>query len=130
MVARILVVEDDAGNLELMVYLLTAFGYTVLSAKDGEEGLAAALSERPDLIVCDILLPKLDGREVIRRLKADPSTRAIPGVAVTALAMPGDRERLLEAGFDGYLSKPITPETFVEQIEAFLPPTLRRPAPA
>src|SRR6185312_3054567 len=105
-------------------------GYTVSSAKDGEEGLATAMRERPDLIICDILLPKLDGREVIRQLRADQRAREIPAVAVTALAMPGDRERLLEAGFDGYLSKPITPESFVGQIEAFLPPTLRRPAPA
>jgi CheY-like chemotaxis protein len=118
--ARILVVEDNPDNLELMVYLLTAFGHTVLSARDGEEGLEAVFRERPDVVVCDVQLPKLDGYEIVRRLKAHPECRAIPIIAVTAFAMVGDRDRLLEAGFDGYLAKPITPETFVQQIESFL----------
>ncbi len=127
MPARILVIEDNAANLDLMVYLLRAFGHPVLSARDGEEGLATAGREKPDLIVCDIQLPKMDGYEVVRRLKADPACRSIPVVAVTALAMVGDRDRVLDAGFEGYLAKPITPETFVQQIEGFLSSTRSYP---
>jgi len=119
--ARILIIEDNPTNMELMVYLLRAFGYTPLSASDGEAGVAAARSERPDLIICDVHLPKLDGYGVIAALKADPELQHTPALAVTALAMVGDRERLLSAGFDGYIGKPIEPDTFVEQIEAFLP---------
>jgi len=119
---RVLVVEDNTANLDLMVYLLVAFGYVALSARDGQEGLATAMRERPDLIVCDVQLPVIDGYEVVRRLKADPNCRSIPTVAVTALAMVGDRDRILKAGFDGYLAKPIDPETFVGQLKAFLNP--------
>lgn len=117
---RILVVEDNEPSLNLMVYLLEAFGHKPLPIDNGEEGLKTALREKPDLILCDIHLPGIDGYEVVRRLKAEPNCRSIPTVAVTALAMVGDRDRVLEAGFDGYLSKPIDPETFVEQVEAFL----------
>jgi diguanylate cyclase (GGDEF)-like protein/PAS domain S-box-containing protein len=118
--ARILIIEDNATNMELMVYLLRAFGYTPLSASDGEAGVEAAKRERPDLIICDVHLPKLDGYGVVAALKADPATSDIPALAVTALAMVGDRERLLEAGFDSYIGKPIEPDTFVKQIESFL----------
>jgi CheY-like chemotaxis protein len=118
--SRILIIEDNAANLELMEYLLCAFGHTTLSALDGQSGLTRAVEERPDLIICDILLPYLDGYEVAHRLKTNPVCRAIPAVAVTSLAMVGDRDRVLEAGFDGYITKPIEPETFVPQIESFL----------
>jgi two-component system cell cycle response regulator len=120
MPAKILVIEDNAANLDLMVYLLGAFGHATYAAHDGEEGLAKAASEKPDLIVCDVQLPKLDGYGVVRHLKADPAFRGIPVIAVTALAMVGDRDRVLKAGFDGYLAKPIDPETFVQQIERYL----------
>ncbi|SEN99626.1 PAS domain S-box-containing protein/diguanylate cyclase (GGDEF) domain-containing protein [Duganella sp. CF517] len=120
MSARILIIEDNATNMELMVYLLRAFGYTPLSAVDGEAGVAAALRELPDLIICDVHLPKLDGYGVVAALKGDATVRHIPTLAVTALAMVGDRERLLAAGFDGYIGKPIEPDTFVAQIESFL----------
>jgi diguanylate cyclase (GGDEF)-like protein/PAS domain S-box-containing protein len=118
--ARILIIEDNATNMELMVYLLRAFGYTPLSASDGEAGVAAARREQPDLIICDVHLPKLDGYGVVAALKGDPAVRHIPALAVTALAMVGDREKLLEAGFDGYIGKPIEPDSFVTQIESFL----------
>ncbi|RZA15831.1 MAG: response regulator, partial [Proteobacteria bacterium] len=118
MSARILIIEDNATNMELMVYLLRAFGYTPLSASDGDAGVEAARREQPDLIICDVHLPKLDGYGVVAALKADPATRDIPALAVTALAMVGDRERLLEAGFDSYIGKPIEPDTFVKQIES------------
>ena len=117
---RILVVEDNAANLDLMVYLLDAFGYIAIPARDGQEALRVTAREKPDLILCDVHLPKMDGYEVVRRLKSDPESRSIPTVAVTALAMVGDRDRVLRAGFDGYLSKPIDPETFVQQIDGFV----------
>jgi two-component system cell cycle response regulator len=120
MPARILVVEDNSANLELMVYLLQAHGHTVLTAVTGEAGLEAALRERPELIVCDVQLPGLSGYEIAGQLKGDPDMSRTPLVAVTAYAMVGDRDKVLAAGFDGYLAKPIDPEQFVAQVEAFL----------
>lgn len=120
MSARILIIEDNPTNMELMVYLLAAFGHIPSAAYDGEEGLAAARAGRPDLILCDVHLPKYDGYAVVRSLRNDPVLHAIPAIAVTALAMAGDRERLLNAGFDGYISKPIDPQTFVGEVEKFL----------
>jgi two-component system cell cycle response regulator len=118
--ARILVIEDNLANLELMTYLLSAFGHTVLAAGDGEQGIDSAVRERPDLVLCDVLLPGLDGYAVARALRADPATASIPVVAVSALAMEGDREKGLAAGFSGYISKPIDPETFVAEADTFL----------
>ena len=120
--ARILIIEDNPANLELMTYLLSTFGHTVLAAEDGSRGLEVARREHPDLIISDVQLPALDGYEVARWLKSDPDLRRTPLVAVTALAMVGDRDRVLAAGFDGYLAKPIDPETFVRQMEVFLRP--------
>jgi CheY-like chemotaxis protein len=120
MLARILVIEDNQTNLDLMLYLLRAFGYTPLAARDGEEALEIARREVPDLIICDVQLPKLDGYDVAKSLKREPVLDAIPLVAVTAFAMVGDRDRMLQAGFDGYIAKPIDPETFVRQVEVFL----------
>jgi diguanylate cyclase (GGDEF)-like protein/PAS domain S-box-containing protein len=119
--ARILIIEDNSTNMELMVYLLKAFGYTPLMAYDGISGVETARETNPDLIICDVHLPKLDGYGVVAKLKQDPALAAIPVLAVTALAMVGDREKLLDAGFDGYIGKPIEPDTFVAQLEAFLP---------
>ena len=118
--ARVLVIEDNRTNLELMSYLLTAFGHEVLTAADGEEGLEVARRCLPELIICDVQLPKLDGFGVAAQLKSHPALKTIPLLAVTALAMVGDRDKLLAAGFDGYLSKPIDPETFVPAAVAFL----------
>lgn len=119
--ARILVIEDNPDNLELMSYLLRAFGHEVMAARDGTEGLAAARRDRPELVISDIHLPGLDGYEVARQLKADPHLGAVPRLAVTALAMVGDREKVLAAGFDGYLSKPIDPHEFMLRVESCLP---------
>jgi len=126
--ARILIIEDNPTNMELMVYLLTAFGYTPLMASDGLSGVDTARQTRPDLIICDIHLPKLDGYGVVAALKGDPALAHVPVLAVTALAMVGDRERLLDAGFDGYIGKPIEPDTFVAEIETFLPAPAAEPA--
>lgn len=120
MSARILIVEDDPVSLELFTCLLRLAGHHAIRTSDGEAGLRAARYERPNLIVCDVSLPGIDGREVARQLKLDAVTRAIPLVAVTAHAMGGDRDSLLAAGFDGYITKPIDPRTFVGQLEWFL----------
>ena len=125
MPARVLIIEDHPANLELMSYLLRAFGHTVLAAPAGEEGLKLARRDRPDLIVCDIQLPGIDGHGVARRLRSDSGWRQVPLLAVTALAMVGDREKILAAGFDGYVAKPIEPQSFVSEVERFLPRELR-----
>lgn len=119
--ARFLVIEDNAESRELMSYLLAAYGHEVATAADGEAGLTALEAGRFDLIVCDVHLPKIDGLELIEAMKGRPSLSATPAVAVTALAMTGDRDRVLAAGFDGYVAKPIDPQSFVGELEAFLP---------
>lgn len=122
MAARILIIEDNPASLDLIRYLLQAYGYTPLTACDGEEGLETARRERPDLILCDVQLPKKSGYEVALQVKDHPTLRKTPLVAVTALAMVGDRDRVLAAGFDGYITKPIAPESFIGQVENYLPP--------
>ena len=118
--ARILVIEDNPENLELMRFLLQAFRHEALIAHNGEEGLSVAERERPDLILCDIHMPTLDGYGVLARLRRDALLRGIPCVAVTALAMLGDQSKILDAGFDGYISKPIDPEKFVAEVDTYL----------
>jgi CheY-like chemotaxis protein len=133
MSAKILIIEDDNDSRELVTYLLATWGHATMSAINGERGLQIAAAEHPDLIICDLQMPVVDGYAVIRRLREDAATRATPTIAVTAFSMTGDRESALAAGFNGYLSKPIDPETFVEEIEQFLTPNLRggrRPAPS
>lgn len=125
MAARILVVEDNPANLELVRYLLQHAGHTVISAADGTEGLATAQRERPDLVISDLQMPHMDGYELLTRLRAEPSLQETPVIAVTAFSMSGDRNKVMLAGFDGYLSKPIVPETFVAQVESWLPEALR-----
>jgi len=127
--ARVLVIEDNADNLELMTCLLGAFGHVPFTAADGERGIVEAKRVLPDIILCDVHLPGADGYAVARELKADPALRHTPLVAVTALAMVGDREKGLAAGFDGYLSKPIDPQLFVSMVDRFLPEELRGHAP-
>ena len=125
--ARVLVVEDNSASLDLMVYLLKAFGHTPLSASDGLEGIEVARREVPDLILCDIQLPGADGVEVCRQLKQNLDLQNIPLVAITAYAMVGDREKMLSAGFDGYLSKPINPQTFIADMAPYLRTTKVEP---
>lgn len=118
---RVLVIEDNPASLDLMVYLLKAFGHEVLTARDGLEGIETARREQPDLILCDIQLPGADGITVCQELKTDRGLKQVPIIAVTAYAMVGDREKLLAHGFDGYLSKPIQPQSFLEQLRPYLP---------
>jgi len=124
MPARILVVEDNATNLDLMVYLLEAYGHVVATACDGEVGLEAAKRSTFDLILADILMPNMDGYDFVIRIKRDLPSYP-PVVAVTALAMVGDRERVLQSGFNGYIAKPINPETFAGEVDRYLPGPLR-----
>lgn len=116
----ILVVEDDPRNLKLMRALLTFSGYQIIGARDGEQGIQSARTEKPDLILMDMQLPVLNGFDAVRMLKADPRTRDIPVIAVTALAMKGDRERVLETGADGYVSKPVQFDDVLCQIDRHL----------
>lgn len=121
MSARILIIEDNQANLELMMYLLTHAGYQTIYAMDGEKGLEMIKNEVPDLIICDIQIPKVDGYEIIKTIKSESNVLSnIPLIAITAYAMVGDRERILSLGSDGYIAKPIEPEKFVHQIESFL----------
>jgi two-component system cell cycle response regulator DivK len=118
--ARILIIEDDGPSLALVQYLLNCAGHHTISAVDGREGVRLALQEGPDLVICDLQLPQLTGFEVVEQLSAAPQWRCVPLIAVTASSMLGDRDRVMRAGFDGYISKPIVPETFVADVEAFL----------
>jgi two-component system cell cycle response regulator len=122
--ARIVIIEDNAANLDLMIYLLRAFGHAPRGYPDGEAGLDALYRQLPDIVLCDIQLPKLDGFEVIARIRADEQLKSLPVIGVTAMAMRGDRERVLASGFDGYIEKPIQPEAFVSQVESWLPKDL------
>ena len=116
----ILVVEDNERNLKLLRDVLEYAGYDVRVARTGEDGVTLAVKEPPDLVLMDLQLPGIDGMEALRQLRASPRTADIPVVAVTAQAMKQDRERVLEAGFDGYVEKPISVRAFPEQIRRFL----------
>ena len=117
---KILLVEDNEMNRDMLSRRLLRRGYEVVIAQDGESGLSMAHSEKPDLILMDMSLPILDGWEATRRLKADPVTRHIPVIALTAHAMSSDRDKALEAGCDDYDTKPIELPRLVEKIEALL----------
>lgn len=116
----ILIVDDNATNLKLARVLLRSDGYDVRIASDAEGALAILEDYRPDLILMDIQLPGMDGLELTRRLKADPATRGIPILALTACAMKGDQERMLAAGCDGYVAKPLDANELGRRIEALL----------
>ena len=118
--AKVLIIEDNADNMELAVFLLKSAGHTVLSATDAEAGLAQARSELPDLILMDVQLPGMDGLEATALLKRDEATRAIPVLALTALAMKGDEERIRAGGCDGYIAKPFGVRTFLASIASHL----------
>ncbi len=125
MPARILVIDDNRPNLDLMTYLLKAFGHEPTGTTDPTVALEQARARTFDVIISDILMPEMDGFSLARTFKADPKLQSTPLIAVTALAMAGDRERVLAAGFSGYISKPIDPQTFVSQVDSFLPEALR-----
>jgi two-component system, cell cycle response regulator DivK len=118
---RILVIEDHEDNRRIVRDLLSANGYELLEAVSGEEGLAFAERERPDLILMDIQLPGLDGYEVTRRIKANPALRRIPVIAVTSYALSGDEQKAAAAGCDGYVTKPFSPRVLLAKIRELLP---------
>jgi two-component system, cell cycle response regulator DivK len=117
----ILVVEDNERNLKLMRDVLEYAGYAVRAALTAEDGITLTASERPDLVLMDLQLPGIDGVEALSRLRNSPRTADIPVVAVTAQAMKHDRERALQAGFNGYIEKPINVRAFPDQVRRFLP---------
>ena len=118
--ARILVVEDNPANMALATFLLQSAGHTVLSSTDAEAGLTLARNEQPHLVLMDIQLPGMDGLKATVLLKCDDATRAIPVIALTALAMTGDEERIRSAGCDGYIAKPFAYKEFLATIAAQL----------
>ena len=109
---RVLIVEDNVDNYELVRFLLERAGFFVISAANGLEGLDTARREQPDLILMDLSMPELDGWKATQRLKSEEATRGIPVFALTAHTLPGDRKRALDAGCDGYISKPINVASF------------------
>ncbi len=120
MTARILVVEDNRDNMTLIADILSSFDYEVLQATDGEQGVEMANMEKPDLILMDLSLPRMDGWTATRYIKANPDLKHIPIIALTAHAMVGDRERALEAGCDEYISKPINLPELTTKVAQFI----------
>jgi len=121
MTKRILVVEDQPDNLQILHDLLTSEGYQIIEAQDGEEGIRAAAAERPDLILMDIQLPRLDGYEATRRIKADPALRAIPIIVVTSYSLSGDEAKARAAGCDDFVPKPYSRRQLMAKIREYLP---------
>ena len=119
--ATVLIVEDKPANLTLAVFLLESIGHAVLTATTAEAGLTIARDAQPDLILMDIQLPGMDGLEATVRLKSDPATSAIPVIALTALAMKGDEERIRAAGCDGYIAKPMRYQAFLAAVGERVP---------
>ena len=116
----ILIVEDDPKSLTLTRDLLQISGYTTIEATDGEQGVELAKAKKPDLILMDIMMPKMDGLEATRILKADITTKNIPIVALTSYVMKGDKERMLEAGCDGYIAKPVDIQELLKTVGEYL----------
>lgn len=114
---RALVIEDNENNMELITFILEESNYRTLKAETGQKGVALALQERPDFIILDIQLPDISGTEVLKMIRSSEIGDSIPIVAMTSYAMAGDREKLLAAGCDGYIEKPIDPVTVMNQIE-------------
>src|ERR1051325_2482706 len=118
--ARVLVIEDNTANMTLATFILESGGHIAIPASDAETGLTIAHDQQPDLILMDIQLPGMDGLQATAVLKRDPVTRAIPVIALTALAMKGDEERIRAAGCDGYIAKPLAYKDFLTMVSARL----------
>jgi two-component system cell cycle response regulator DivK len=123
---RILVIEDQEDNRQILQDLLTSADFEVIEAVDGEAGVAAAVAQRPDLILMDIQLPLLDGYEATRRIKADPTLRAIPIIVITSYALSGDDEKARAAGCNAYFSKPFSPRQLLAKVREYLSPPATR----
>ncbi len=118
---RILIIEDNKNNLYLLTFIMEKGGYEVIQARTGREGIELAGRGKPSLIFLDIELPCMDGYAVAREIKSNPELEGVPIVAVTSYAMVGDREKILAAGCVGYIEKPINPDTFLTDVEKYLP---------
>lgn len=118
---KVLVIEDNEQNMYMITYLLKSENYQVYQAFNGLTGIEAAKQFKPDIILLDIQLPNIDGYEIAKRIKEVEETKDIPIIAVTSYAMPGDKEKAIESGATGYIEKPINPDTFILQMESFLP---------
>lgn len=123
---KVLIVEDNIDNYELVRFLLEHSGYETFWAHSGREAITMLKTERADLILMDLSLPEMDGWTATERIKSDPQTKHIPIIALTAHTLPGDRKRALDAGCDGYLSKPMNLELFAETIEQVLSKAKRK----
>ena len=121
MKTTVLIIEDNEQNMYLTTFLLTSHGFRVVQAGSGPDGIRIASRDPPDLILLDIQLPGMSGYEVARRVRESDHLRDIPIVAVTSYAMVGDREKVMAAGCNGYIEKPINPDTFIDEISQFLP---------
>ena len=117
---KVLIIEDNNDNREVIRTVLMHYGYEVVEAVNGEEGLEKARQEKLDIILMDLSLPKMDGWEATRRLKADDELKDIPVIAITAHAMSGDEEKAMKHGCDGYLAKPCTPKSVIDIVEKFV----------
>jgi two-component system, cell cycle response regulator DivK len=117
----VLIAEDNPTNRELLRELLEIRGYTVVEACNGQEALASVEQAPPDILLLDIGMPVLDGFAVVRKLRENPRFTSLPVVAVTAYAMQGDREKIMNSGFDGYLSKPVNSSSLVQELDRLLP---------
>jgi CheY-like chemotaxis protein len=122
MKSKVMVIEDNEQNMYMITYLLESYSYEVIQSFNGIEGIKKAKEEKPDIILLDIQLPEMDGYNITREIKKNEELKNIPIIAVTAYAMMGDKEKAIDAGAIGYIEKPIDPDTFVSQMEAFLPP--------
>lgn len=118
--ARVLVIEDNPADLDLLTYLLQAGGHSVTPAHGGQEGIGAAIATEPDLILCDVRMPRVSGFDVLDQLRQREQLKDTRVVAVTVLSSAGRKQLILGAGFDGYMPKPIEPTTFLHEISAYL----------
>lgn len=116
----VLVIEDNIDNMDLVHFLLEQVGYEVMEARDGRTGLELAYQRLPDIILLDMSIPEVDGWKVAQQLKSDPQTQSICIIALTAHILPGDRKRALDAGCDGFISKPLDIPNFAGQVDAYL----------
>ena len=117
---RVLIIEDQEDNRTILRDLLTSAGFEILEAVNGIKGVETALVERPDLILMDIQMPEMDGYEAARRIKAEPTTTAIPIIAVTSYALSGDEEKAKAVGCDGYVTKPFSPRALLAIVRVWL----------
>jgi CheY-like chemotaxis protein len=121
---KVLIIEDNKQNMYMLSYLLESENYEIIQAFNGTTGIIAAKNNKPDIILLDIQLPEMDGYTVAVKLKEDEELRNVPIITVTSYAMPGDREKAIQSGAIGYIEKPINPDTFISQMESFLPTEL------